>query len=307
MIREKHSVPASTLTTFKLGGNASIVYEPSTLDSLSGLIIKLDRFYILGNGSNVVFSDDGIELPIIHLSTEFAHWRVVDTFPEQLLLEDSKVLDPARYDDIKILAFAAMPIMRLSSELTNLSFTGLEFAAGIPGTIGGAVAMNAGAHGNEISEVIDSVYIMNKQGIINKISKEKLNFKYRSADITGLIIAVGLNLARADRDLVIAKRRSCLDYRKSTQPLTLPSAGSVFVNVITPNSEIKHAATLLESVGMKGERIGGVEFSSLHSNWIVKVAPEGKTSDLINLISKAKARVKEKYGIELSTEIKFWP
>lgn len=308
MIREKLLVSSSKLTTFKIGGNAAIVYEPSSLDSLADLVRRLDNYYIIGNGSNVVFPDSGIRRPIIRLPAEFASWQVVECFPDSLDLVKNINVNSAfeNQNEINVLVFAAMSLMRLSSDLTNLSLTGLEFAAGIPATLGGAVAMNAGAHGSEISDLVESLYVMDAEGKIKKIEKALLSFSYRNSTISGIVVAAALKLRHGDKDQVVAKRRSCLEYRKSTQPLSMPSAGSVFLNIQLPNNEIKYAASLLESIGIKGQRIGGVEFSQMHSNWIVKVSEDAKTEDLIKLINKAQAIVKEKYSLDLITEIKFW-
>jgi UDP-N-acetylmuramate dehydrogenase len=269
-MRERLNVAASDLTTFKIGGVAEKVFEPEDIASLKSLLKTLDDYYILGNGSNVVFSDKGITKPIVHLSGEFTNWNFVSNFPDEL---EQPIIDyKPETQDVCLVCFAACPLMRLSSQLSNLSYTGLEFAAGIPGTIGGAVAMNAGAHGNEISEIVQVVYTINREGLITKIDRQDIEFEYRSSNLKDIIIAAGLKLRLANKELVTEKRKSCLEYRKSTQPLTMPSAGSVFVNIKNDQGETIHAAQLLDSLGLKGEKVGGVQFSTLHANWLVKIS-----------------------------------
>ena len=302
-MRERNLVSASELTTFKIGGLASKVYEPENISALIELLKNLSDYYILGNGSNVVFNDLGINKPIIHLSGELTKWGFVNEIPDTITIDCHLTHTSQEKETVYILAYAGCSIMRLSSTLSNLFYSGLEFAAGIPGSIGGAIAMNAGAHNHEISEITEAVYLLDKAGQVITLRRNEINFEYRKSGLDGLIIAACFKLTRSNS--AIENRRSCLEYRKNTQPLTYPSAGSVFIN-INQNDLITHAASLLEGVGLKGFRLGGLQFSELHSNWLVKVSEDAKAQNFLDLVNLAKNKVKEKYGIELQTEIKFW-
>ncbi len=311
IIRIKSKVNSSELTTFKLGAGVSQVYEPQNLFSLLELVKDFKDYKVIGNGSNIVLPDSVINTPVIRLPKEFSIHFNVERFPDELLGGNIEIKEgdnlEVKEEEIKILAFGSCSLMKLSSFFSNYGFSGLEFAAGIPASVAGATFMNAGAHGNEISEVIDCVYLVNNENNCVKLEKKHLVFNYRNSNIEGLIVAVGLRLKRKDKIETIKKRKDSLAYRKETQPLTLPSAGSVFKNFNDTNTnKVTYAAELIESLGLKGHRLGGLEFSKLHSNWLVKIDEKAKTEDFISLVQLAKDKVEKKYSLKLNTEIKLW-
>ena len=310
-VRIKSEVLSSELTTFKLGSPVPSLYEPQNIYSLLKVVKELKEYQVIGNGSNVVLPDTRLERPVVRLPKEFSSYINVECFPDNLISDfkkSNKAIDDISSDSIKLLAFGSCSLMKLSSTFSNLGFSGLEFGAGIPASIAGAAYMNAGAHGNEISEVVNCIYVISKDFNLLKINKEELIFNYRKSNIDGLIVAVGIELTRSDITEVKKKRKECLEYRKNTQPLTLPSAGSVFKNIVFKNIKNDHtkryAAELIESLGLKGRRVGGVEFSKMHSNWLVKIDNKARTEDFITLVQTAKDLVQKKYSLKLDTEIK---
>ncbi|OVE79910.1 UDP-N-acetylenolpyruvoylglucosamine reductase, partial [bacterium J17] len=217
----------------------------------------------------------------------------------------------------RVLVFAAAALMSLSRKFSGQGLSGLEFAAGIPASLGGAIAMNAGAHGSQISDVLDSVLVyLPKQGL-EHLRAEDLNFSYRHSSLSegALVLAAQISLEAKSKEEVSTKRAECLGYRKQTQPLSQPSSGSVFKNP-TPveiDSEKRAqmsknvtAAELLDAVGVKGLEMGGVAFSNLHANWLVRVSESASSNDVLVLVKEAQKRVWEKYGISLEPEIVFW-
>jgi len=316
--RLKEKQHAKTLTTFGLGGLIELVVEPTSVIAASELLALFSDNKVehktIGAGSNVVISDNGIATPVIKLPKEFSKHHFIENFPDSLdsleaLLNESssKPKEPKTDEKQKILIFAASSLMRISRLVSENGLSGLEFAAGIPASIGGACVMNAGAHGGQMSDCIKLVYVIDAKGCLQIRSAKDLDFSYRHSALSesDLVIAAGLELEQSEKDAVISKRKECLDYRKATQPLSMPSSGSVFINPKT-NGEPVYSAELIEKVGLKGIEEGGVAFSSMHSNWLVKLNDDAKSSEFLYLVNKAKELVKEKFNVELKTEIKFW-
>lgn len=321
-------VSAANLTTFALGGQIGLLAEPQDVD---GLLRALEWFWkngvpwrVLGAGSNVVVCDDGIEEVVIRLGDAFngvLSWDAEGEFGIRKLQSSNEVTSiPAELGNVhfgesfKILALAGTPLMGLSRRCSNLGLSGLEFAAGIPASLGGAVAMNAGAHGESMGLVVEKVYVVDVEGRLKELSREEMQFSYRETRLGKNDIALGalilLNVGQSDD--VLAKRARCLEYRKQTQPLQFPSAGSVFANPtvnggqLETDSKLRYAAYLLEKVGMKGVECGGVAYSSMHANWLVKIRDDAKASEVACLMAKGQERVLQEFGIELRPEIIFW-
>lgn len=287
--RLKTNVLGEELCTFALGGNIPLLVEPQSLDELIKVLEILKshkhKWRIIGAGSNLLINDNGIEEVVIRLGRHFS---------KNTVLPETNV---QRF-------YASESLMRVSRKTTEAGLSGLEFAAGIPATIGGAVVMNAGAHGSSISDVLKTVHLVNENLELVSYSHQEMNFAYRSSRITNseVVIAADFELIEKDPAEIVAKRNSSLTYRKKTQPLHLRSAGSVFKN---PPGD-KAAAELIEELGLKGKKHGGAQISALHSNWIVVVNELAKASDVSYLIDSTKEIVLKEFGIELDVEIIRW-
>ncbi len=316
----RNSVPAATVTTFAVGGVISTLVEPTNIDELSELLRLLRNvgvnYKILGAGSNLVIREGAFDHVVIRLSRSFS--KISFHFDEVSIsdlnarcVSDEREVAPELKAGaaIGVLALGATPLMSLSRKLTELGITGLEFAAGIPASVGGAVRMNAGAHQEELASVVRAVFIVDEDGNLQKLPRTGLDFSYRKSNIGSSAVVVGVELAlvQGDSQLTRAKRTTCLQNRSETQPLHLPSAGSVFVNPDSLTQKDSPAAGwLLEQVGLKGVERGGVRYSELHANWLVKVSDRATAADVIALIDEGKERVGTRFGIELRPEIIIW-
>lgn len=283
----KHNVEGKKVTTLCVGGAIQNLLEPHTIEELVGTVLFLREqdisFQVLGGGSNLLIPDSGVECAI-RLGKGFR-------FCEALGASRFKV-------------GGAMPLMRLSQDLSKAGYAGLEFAGGIPAVIGGATRMNAGAHGGQMSDVLRAVSYVTPLGELVECSASELSFSYRSSSVPkGSVIAqVVIELQESDSESVLLKRAEFLAHRKKYQPLSLPSAGSIFKN---PSVDLT-AGRLIESLGLKGHTIGDVSVSKLHANWIVNPGKCGKASDVISLIELIQARAKQSNGVELETELVQW-
>lgn len=296
--RIRRDVPSTQLTTFGVGKGISLLVEPETIDALLKVIPELDdEPLILGNGSNLVLPDDWVKRPVIRLPKTLSGPVAEDS----LLFEALSIFNGEPY-------YAGSSLINLSRTFSQVGKRGLEFAAGIPGTLGGAIKMNAGAHGESISEVITGVVVLDKRREIRAICKEELDFSYRHSSISvdQIVLAASILLQDGDKEEIRLRRESCLNYRTQTQPLKMPSAGSVFRNPADPNKLLLAAAYYLEQVGLKGYQRGGVGYSSLHSNWLVRLEDSARTEDVASLIELGKKRVFENYGLNLTQEILLW-
>ncbi|MCC6933518.1 MAG: UDP-N-acetylmuramate dehydrogenase [Deltaproteobacteria bacterium] len=318
----REQVSAEAVTTFGLGAPLPLIVEPRSIEALSA-VIKQFAVYgfsprILGHGSNVVLPDEVVSFPVIQLGEAFRKFTLVNNVSagelEGLLsAEPAALVAPPEGGAVELLAFAQTNMMMLSQKLTKLGLGGFEYAAGIPASIGGALYMNAGAHGWSICNCLRKLWLLNARGEIEERQGENLNFGYRSSGLNDneLIVAGLFVLQQEDVEIVRERRRKALDYRQATQPLQYPSAGSVFRNPSAQTgqegkSDALSAGKLLDDCGLKGQRCGGVEYSTLHANWLIRVAPEAKTADVLSLLAEGKKRVQEKFGLELHSEIKFW-
>lgn len=282
---------------------------------------------MIGRGSNIVLPDNPIDFRLIRFGGDLSffggidpHWK--DTLlkppPGDLIQMERGILDllrPLEVDEqgrgqpVCVFAWAGAALVSLSRETAYLGWSGLEFAAGIPGSVGGAVKMNAGAHGHELSEALAAVLLFSsRDGFCWRLRRE-LEIGYREGGIPGNCVVVAAIFKLYQGDVVDSKekRRSSLDYRKRTQPLTFPSAGSVFRNPgVEIDGEIVSAGWLLERAELKGYRVGGVEFSKLHANWLVRIDDTARASDARELVDLGKSRVRDLFGVDLIEEIIFW-
>ena len=281
----KEFVPMSEHTSFKTGGNARLFISPDSVDSLAELVkyfksLKVNPL-VLGNGSNTLVSDNGIDGVIIHIDNGF------------------KRIEYCGGGIIKCgagVSLAQLCIFALEYELT-----GLEFAYGIPGTVGGAAFMNAGAYGGEMKDVVMMCTHITPDGERSSFSGNSLEFGYRKSAYTVnkcIITTVVFKLDTGNAEAIRYKMDSALSKRRAKQPLEYPSAGSVF-----KRPEGQFAGALIEQCGLKGEIIGGAQVSEKHAGFIINIGG-ATTKDVTDLIKLVQETVNNEKGVFLEKEIR---
>lgn len=282
-IEYRQNEPMRAHTTFKIGGEADIFIIPASPAALISAVKKCTEleipYFILGNGSNLLVSDGGIEGAVISLSG----------------------INGISSDGEKITCGAGAMLSSVCLKALSLSLTGLEFAYGIPGTAGGALYMNAGAYGGQMADVIESAECLTASGEIKTLKKEDMRLGYRSSVFKKgglIIISLTLALKKGDKAEIKAEMDELLNRRKQKQPLEYPSAGSTF-----KRPEGHFAGALIEQCGLKGVSVGGAQVSEKHAGFIINRG--GATaSDILSLIKHVQARVKAQTGVTLETEIR---
>jgi len=276
----------SAHVSFKLGGNVPLFIIPNSLDSMIKTVILLKNeqipFRMLGKGTNVL-PIDGC-LPFVTISTE----RIDD-----YIVDDDKVSIGAGA------SFKKLCLIALENELS-----GLERAYGLPGSVGGAVYMNAGCYGWETAENILEVIAFDGEKIV-KLTKNELNFSYRSSVFKSeknmIILQATFKLSKGQKAAIHSLMIDTMRKRYEKQPLEYPSAGSVFKR---PKPDF-YVGTAIESLGLKGFSIGGAQISEKHAGFIINKG-NAKAQDVLKLIEYIKSKVKEHYGVELETEVEIW-
>jgi UDP-N-acetylmuramate dehydrogenase len=271
-------------TTMKIGGPADILIEPKNIECINETIhILLQnevKWRAIGRGSNLLVSDKGIEGVVIKLGAGLSHLDV-------------------NGEDVTV--GAGFSMISLATRISRKGLTGLEFASGIPGSVGGAVYMNAGAHGSDISKILTKAHILFDNGALAWLSNEEMGYSYRTSTLQkkrpGICLEAVFSLHSGNRDEIIKNMQSHKEYRRNTQPWNLPCAGSIFRNPL-PN----HAGQLIEKAGLKGFQIGGAKVSDMHGNFIVN-AGNATSQDVLNLISHIKNTIYQLYSIEMETEV----
>lgn len=281
----KKNQKLSDYTTIGIGGPVPVVYLPENEQELMGLLKSLTAekrtFRVIGNGSNVLADDRGIDAAIVCTRSL-----------ERLLKVDGHILT----------ADAGYPMAQLAYQSASKGLSGLEFAVGIPGSIGGVVRMNAGAHGHTISEVVDSVRVIQPDGTAVEVSNPELKFAYRYSAIPqdAIVTEVRLKLTADDSKNIHARIREYNEHRTSTQPIREKSAGCIFKN---PGPSA--AGKLIQDAGLKGFGIGGAVVSEIHGNFIVNRG-QATFQDVLNLIDHVKKTVHDTQGIDLHEEVIIW-
>ena len=284
--KAKYDESMANHTTFKIGGNAPLYIEVNKPSQLSQ-IVKLCKeenveYFILGNGSNLLVSDKGVDYVVICLKGDFKNISLLD--------------------NNTLYCGAGASLASLCREAEKNGLSGLEFAWGIPGTVGGAAYMNAGAYGGEMKDVVYSVHHIDKEGNLGTIKSSDLNFSYRHSiykENGYIIIGITVKLKLDNKNEIRNKMDDFMDRRKSKQPLEYPSAGSVF-----KRPEGNYAGTLIEQCGLKGKTIGGAQVSEKHAGFIINIG--GATcNDVQQLIEHIQSTVKDKTGYILEREIIF--
>jgi UDP-N-acetylmuramate dehydrogenase len=279
--------PLARYTTFGIGGPAACLYEPADFQGLPPVLAFLNReaipYVVIGNGSNVLFTDKGFNGMVVVMGAGISEF----TFEE-------------RINGPSITAGAGLPISALVSKCSAKGLSGLEFLTWIPGTVGGAVAMNAGAFGHETSQAVAEVHVLSPEGDLVVYRKASLSFGYRCSNIMpGHVIArVVFHVTHAGNADVAGTVARYGRLRREKQPLGMRSAGSIFKN--PPG---RYAGALIEAAGLKGERLGGAMISTVHANFIVNIGGAG-SEDVLGLVELTKRKVYAMAGIDLELEIR---
>jgi UDP-N-acetylmuramate dehydrogenase len=279
----RFDAPMASYTTFNIGGKADRVFTPRGVSDLSSFLRQCpeeERLTVLGWGSNVLVSDEGVRGTVI-ITKELKWMRVTG-------------------NRVRVGAGVMMP--KLLNELAVRGLGGMEFMAGIPGTVGGAVRMNAGTSEGTVADRLISVVSADRAGRLQRRDRQEIPFGYRSCGLPGdwVILGVGLYLDHQDPAAIAGRIRERMTARKEKQPVSLPSAGSIFKN---PPGD--YAGRLIEAAGMKGVRIGDAEVSRVHANFIVNRG-RARAADVLALIRDVRERVQEKFGVLLELEIEMF-
>ena len=281
----EENISLKKYTTYKVGGKSRCVVYPKNVDKLVKLIKLLNqnniKYKIIGNGSNLLFSDkdyDGILIKLVDF-------------------------DDIEINDNRIKVGAGYSLMKLSRIAMKNSLTGLEFAAGIPGTVGGAVFMNAGAYKSDMGYIVKSVKVLTPDYRIIELENRELDFHYRTSYLKKhpkyICLEAVIKLEHGSRSAIENLMKERLKRRMSSQPLNYPSAGSVF-----RNPKDMFAGELIENLGLKGMKHNGAMISDKHANFIVNTG-NAKSEDIKYLIDYAYNKVKEKYNVEMVVEQEF--
>jgi UDP-N-acetylmuramate dehydrogenase len=274
-------MPMAKYTWMKVGGPADFYIEPADKNDLISIVEYFrERSYpwiILGRGSNVLVSDEGIRGAVINIENS---------------------LSAIHMENNLVFAEAGVRLTKFVDFCIQHELAGVEMLAGIPGTIGGAVAMNAGAHGGEIADHIVDVEIIH-EGIVKRVQKDEESFSYRRSRFSNdVVLGASFQLKSGDKEKLSAIRREFILKRNETQPLEYPNLGSMFKN--PPNT---FAAKLIEQAGLKGKRVGDAQVSEKHANFIINLG-NAKAADIMKLIDLVKRTVYQNSGLKLELEVK---
>lgn len=275
--------PMAKHTSFRIGGPADVLAQPADEAELAALLKRAGEHAVpvtlVGNGSNLLVRDKGIRGLVIKLSNSFSDMKALGN---------------------ELTFGSGISLAMASKKAASLSLSGLEFAVGIPGTIGGAVYMNAGAYDGEMAKVVTCVRVMDMQGKISELQASELDFAYRHTALQNsgwIVISVTVALQPGEAESIAAKMADFSQRRISKQPLELPSAGSMFKR---PPGYF--AGTLIDQTGLKGYTVGGAQVSTKHAGFVVNVG--GATAqDVLQLISDVQSKVFAAHGVRLEPEV----
>ncbi len=278
--------PLARHTTFRIGGPAEYLVEVASRDELAGVLQLVQAgnlpLYILGNGSNLLVSDAGVRGVVLVLGGELARREITGT---------------------TVTAGSGYSLPRLALEVSRLGLGGLAFACAIPGTVGGGLLINAGAHGGEMKDVVAAATVMWPDGRLQPLTPAELGLRYRGSSLqaTGAIIVdVVFALSPADPADLESRIRHLLERRRDSQPLQFPNAGSIFKN--PPGDS---AGRLIEQAGCKGWQEGDAQVSPKHANFIVNLG-RATARDVISLAFRVQERVQALFGVRLEPEVRIW-
>ncbi|UED77093.1 UDP-N-acetylmuramate dehydrogenase [Brevibacillus sp. DP1.3A] len=275
--------PLANHTTWRIGGPADLLIQPKDKASLQKALQIIHRheipWSVIGRGSNLLVRDRGIRGAVLKVAEGLSH---------------------CEFKGEEVCVGAGYSMIRLAVETGKMGLTGMEFAGGIPGTVGGAVYMNAGAHGSDLSRILIDAEILFENGESKVLSNEELSFSYRTSLLQkqkGIVLEARFQLRMGDSKEIAATLAANKERRRNTQPLQMPCAGSVFRNPVND-----HAGRLIEAAGLKGYQVGGAQVSEKHSNFIVNCG--GATAaDVLTLIDHVRRTILEKNGIDLHPEV----
>ncbi|WP_234123044.1 UDP-N-acetylmuramate dehydrogenase [Clostridium hydrogenum] len=277
------NAPMKKYTSFKVGGAVDLLVKPETYEEVSKVIGLCEErkipYYIIGNGSNLLVRDGGIRGVAIKLSK----------------------LNGININGEEIIVQSGAAIGEVSLKSRDASLTGFEFACGIPGTIGGAIAMNAGAYNGEIADIIDTVTVVDHKGKVMKLTKDQLELGYRTSVVLKknyIVLEATFKLKKGEYEKIAGRISDLMRRRREKQPLEYPSAGSTF-----KRPEGFFAAKLIEDSGLKGVSIGGAQVSEKHSGFIIN-KENATAKDILDLIHFVQKTVKSKYDVNLDTEVR---
>ena len=279
------NVPMKKHTTFRIGGECDIFCEPKNAYELAGLIRLLNEnnqsYIVLGNGSNVLVSDEGIRGVVIKIGEQMSEVSVCGE---------------------EITSGAGILLSRLSKRAMNESLSGMECISGIPGSVGGAVYMNAGAYGAEIADILQSLTYVSREGEIITLEKADLSLGYRKSvfmENGGIVTSCVLKLKKGDKEKIAQDMAEVTKKRVEKQPLELPSAGCTF-----KRPQGYFAGALIEECGLKGYSVGGAKVSEKHAGFVVNF-DNATANDVLAVIEHVQKTVYEKFGVGLEPEVKF--
>ncbi|MBR1866537.1 MAG: UDP-N-acetylmuramate dehydrogenase [Lachnospiraceae bacterium] len=271
-------------TTFRIGGPVPFFVTPETVEELGQLVLlcKAEKvpFFIMGHGSNLLVGDDGMDGIVIQLCDKFAHLEITGR---------------------RVTAQAGVMLSKLGQVLKEAQLTGFEFAAGIPGTLGGAVVMNAGAYGGEIKDVIELVQLMDSDGNLLQKTGEEMQFSYRHSIVEEqgyIVLGATLVLEQGEKRQIEARMEELAQARRSKQPLEFPSAGSTF-----KRPEGYYAGKLIMDAGLRGYQVGGAQVAEKHCGFVINRG-DATAADVAQLMSEVCTRVYEQFKVELEPEVK---
>lgn len=277
--------PMSRHTTFRVGGEAECMAVVETKEELSQLISYLGRieqdYFVLGNGSNLLVGDKGYRGIIVKLGPRLSAIGV---------------------EKNHIAAGAGALLSKVAFAARDAGLSGLEFAAGIPGSIGGAIVMNAGAYGGEMKQVVQMVRVIDKEGEILTLDNDTMEFGYRTSIIRDrpfIVLGVVLKLTPGNKEEISARMEELMKQRKSKQPLEYPSAGSTF-----KRPEGYYAGKLIMDAGLRGYRIGGAQVSEKHCGFVINRGG-ASAADIREVIEEVQERVKDRFHVRLEREVIF--
>lgn len=276
--------PMKNHTSFKIGGPADFLVLPKSVIEIQN-IVKICKkenipFFVIGNGTDLLVRDKGIRGVVLKIAKNFDHVKIIGE---------------------KVIAQAGISLSALAKVLLKNELTGFEFASGIPGTLGGAVTMNAGAYGGEIKDVLKNIEVMDQEGNIFILEGEEMKLEYRSSVVQEknfIVLTATMQLQKGNYEEIKEKMRKLDEMRKTKQPIQWPSAGSTFKR---PRGYF--AGKLIQDAGLKGFSMGRAQVSDLHSGFVINKG--GATArEVIELIGYIQATVKQKFGVDLHTEVK---
>ena len=277
--------PMSKHTSFKIGGPAECFIKIKTIEQLKDILKYAQKekipLTIIGNGSNLLVSDDGIKGIVLKIEIE-------------------KICQDIENGIILLTVGSGIKLGALAQKCLKEEVAGFEFASGIPGTIGGAIRMNAGAHGSEMKDIVRTITFIDRDGNIHKIENSQAEFEYRNsifAQKDYIILEVEMQLEKGSKEEIQSKMQEYSNYRKEKQPIEYPSAGSTFkrgTDFIT--------AKLIDECGLKGYQIGGAQISEKHAGFIINKG-NATAKDVIKLMEYTKEQVYEKFGKVIEPEI----